>query len=91
MPPGPRLGGRERPAPRHRGRSCSEIAKAQAAEIYHGQRALVVSGEGWHEGVKGIVASRLVNTYGGAGAAVHHRRRRGARLRTLPWANVNLF
>ncbi len=42
----------------------SEIAKAQAADIYHGQRALVVSGEGWHEGVKGIVASRLVNTYG---------------------------
>ena len=28
-----------------------------------GQRALVVFGEGWHEGVKGIVASRLVNTY----------------------------
>ena len=23
-----------------------------------------VSGESWHEGVKGIVASRLVNTYG---------------------------
>ena len=42
----------------------SEIAKAQAAEIYHGQRALVVAGEGWHEGVKGIVASRLVNAYG---------------------------
>lgn len=42
----------------------SEIAKAQAAEIYHGQRALVVSGESWHEGVKGIVASRLVSTYG---------------------------
>lgn len=42
----------------------SVIAKAQAAEIYHGQRALIVSGEGWHEGVKGIVASRLVNTYG---------------------------
>ena len=42
----------------------SEIAKAQAVEIYHGQRALVVSGESWHEGVKGIVASRLVNTYG---------------------------
>ena len=42
----------------------SEIAKVQAAEIYHGQRALVVSGEGWHEGVKGIVASRLVSTYG---------------------------
>ena len=42
----------------------SEIAKAQASETYHGQRALVVAGEGWHEGVKGIVASRLVNTYG---------------------------
>lgn len=42
----------------------SEIAKAQAAEVYVGQRMLVVSGEGWHEGVKGIVASRLVNTYG---------------------------
>ena len=42
----------------------SEIAKVQAAEIYHGQRALVVAGEGWHEGVKGIVASRLVSTYG---------------------------
>ena len=42
----------------------SEIAKAQAVEVYHGQRALVVSGDGWHEGVKGIVASRLVNTYG---------------------------
>lgn len=42
----------------------SETAKACAAEIYHGQRALVVSGEGWHEGVKGIVASRLTNVYG---------------------------
>lgn len=42
----------------------SEIAKEQAAKVYHGQRALVVSGEGWHEGVKGIVASRLVSAYG---------------------------
>lgn len=42
----------------------SEMAKVQAAALYHGQRALVVSGEGWHEGVKGIVASRLVNAYG---------------------------
>lgn len=41
-----------------------EIAMAQAREIYHGQRALVVAGDGWHEGVKGIVASRLVRTYG---------------------------
>ena len=42
----------------------SEIATAQAAEVYRGQRVLIVAGEGWHEGVKGIVASRLVNTYG---------------------------
>jgi len=41
-----------------------EIAALQAQEVYHGQRALVVSGDGWHEGVKGIVASRLVRTYG---------------------------
>lgn len=42
----------------------SEIAKAQAVDLFEGQRVLVVSGEGWHEGVKGIVANRLVNTYG---------------------------
>ena len=42
----------------------SEIAQAQADQIYAGQRALVVAGEGWHEGVKGIVASRLVGKYG---------------------------
>lgn len=40
------------------------LAREQAARSYHGQRALVVAGEGWHEGVKGIVASRLVNAYG---------------------------
>ena len=42
----------------------SEVARAKAVAVYHGQRALVVAGEGWHEGVKGIVASRLVHTYG---------------------------
>ena len=42
----------------------SEVARDQAVQVYHGQRALVVAGEGWHEGVKGIVASRLVHTYG---------------------------
>ena len=42
----------------------AEVANARASEIYSGQRALVVSGEGWHEGVKGIVANRLVGIYG---------------------------
>ena len=42
----------------------SEIAKEKAARIHCGQRALVVWGKDWHEGVKGIVASRLVNQYG---------------------------
>lgn len=42
----------------------SEVAKLQAQQTYRGQRALVVAGEGWHEGVKGIVASRLVGIYG---------------------------
>ena len=42
----------------------SEVARAKAVEVYHGQRVLVVAGEGWHEGVKGIVASRLVHIYG---------------------------
>lgn len=42
----------------------AKVALAQAEDIYRGQHALVVSGEGWHEGVKGIVASRLVSKYG---------------------------
>lgn len=42
----------------------ADVAKAQAEKTYKGQRVLIVAGEGWHEGVKGIVASRLVNTYG---------------------------
>ena len=42
----------------------SEVAMQKAKEQYTGQRALVVWGEGWHEGVKGIVANRLVSKYG---------------------------
>jgi single-stranded-DNA-specific exonuclease len=42
----------------------SEAATALAERSYHGQRALVLAGEGWHEGVKGIVASRIARTYG---------------------------
>lgn len=42
----------------------AQVAEEKAQEVYHGQRALVVAGENWHEGVKGIVASRLTNRYG---------------------------
>lgn len=38
-------------------------AEALVQRTYDGGRAIVVGGEGWHEGVKGIVASRLVNRY----------------------------
>ena len=39
-------------------------AREKARDIYTNQRCLVVSGENWHEGVKGIVASKLVSEYG---------------------------
>lgn len=53
----------------NRTRQATEADLAQAASrmaerIYHGERALVVAGEGWHEGVKGIVASRLAARFG---------------------------
>lgn len=41
----------------------TEQAEALVASTYDGGRVIVVGGEGWHEGVKGIVASRLVNRY----------------------------
>ena len=41
----------------------TEEALARVEETYAGGRVIVVGGEGWHEGVKGIVASRLVNRY----------------------------
>ena len=41
-----------------------EVASLQAAQKYHGQRVLVLAGEGWHEGVKGIVAGRIAQNYG---------------------------
>ena len=41
----------------------TEDALARVEETYTGGRVIVVGGEGWHEGVKGIVASRLVNRY----------------------------
>lgn len=43
----------------------SEAALALAERTYRpGERALVLAGEGWHAGVKGIVASRLTALYG---------------------------
>jgi len=43
--------------------SIAATALAQR-EFNSDDRALVVAGEGWHEGVKGIVASRLTGTFG---------------------------
>ena len=42
----------------------AESAEIAAEQQYSGGRVLVLAGEGWHEGVKGIVASRLANKYG---------------------------
>ena len=41
----------------------SAEAMALVESTYDGGRVIVVGGEGWHEGVKGIVASRLVNHF----------------------------
>lgn len=41
----------------------TEQAEALVDRTYDGGRVIVVGGEGWHEGVKGIVASRLVNRH----------------------------
>ena len=43
--------------------TLTEQAEAIVAQTYHAGRVIVVGGQGWHEGVKGIVASRLVNRY----------------------------
>ena len=43
--------------------ALTEEALAMVESTYDGGRVIVVGGEGWHEGVKGIVASRLVNRY----------------------------
>jgi single-stranded-DNA-specific exonuclease len=42
----------------------ADAALAMAERVYRGERALVLAGEGWHEGVKGIVASRLATRFG---------------------------
>lgn len=38
-------------------------ATALAERTYRGERGLVLAGEGWHEGVKGIVASRMAGHF----------------------------
>ena len=43
--------------------ACSESALSQASVTYHGEHCVVLAGEDWHEGVKGIVASRIVSKY----------------------------
>ncbi len=43
--------------------SLSEEALSCLSHTYDGERVVVLAGEGWHEGVKGIVASRIVNKY----------------------------
>ncbi len=40
------------------------VATDLAKRDYAGERVVVVAGEGWHEGVKGIVASKLCGTFG---------------------------
>ena len=45
-------------------RELELAAVEQAQRICDGQRALVLAGAGWHEGVRGIVASRLAERYG---------------------------
>jgi single-stranded-DNA-specific exonuclease len=39
-------------------------ALAQVDATWHDQKIIIVAGEDWHEGVRGIVASRLASRYG---------------------------
>lgn len=41
----------------------TDAALAKVEKTYTGGRVVVAAGEGWHEGVKGIVASRITNAY----------------------------
>ncbi|MCL2332457.1 MAG: single-stranded-DNA-specific exonuclease RecJ [Actinomycetia bacterium] len=44
--------------------ALSEIVAAQVRATFRpGQRVIVAAGAGWHEGVRGIVAARLVDTF----------------------------
>ena len=41
----------------------TEQVEEQLSSSFDGEEAIVVAGEGWHEGVKGIVASRIARSY----------------------------
>lgn len=41
----------------------AEQVEEQLSSSFDGEEAIVVAGEGWHEGVKGIVASRIARSY----------------------------
>ncbi|MDO4797523.1 MAG: single-stranded-DNA-specific exonuclease RecJ [Coriobacteriales bacterium] len=43
--------------------ALSREALERIDATYDGERVIVCGGEGWHEGVKGIVASRIANRY----------------------------
>lgn len=43
--------------------ALADEAMGLVERTYDGSRVIVVGGEGWHEGVKGIVASRITNRY----------------------------
>ena len=45
------------------GRQIMEEAELQLAQQEHIDTAIVLASEGWHQGVIGIVASRLVEKY----------------------------
>jgi len=44
--------------------AISEEALRQAKSLVSGQKVMVLAGEGWHEGVRGIVASRVARRLG---------------------------
>ena len=41
----------------------AEQVEEQLSTTFEGEEAIIVAGEGWHEGVKGIVASRIARNY----------------------------
>ncbi len=41
----------------------TKLVEEKLAEDFHDEPVIVVAGEGWHEGVKGIVASRIARKY----------------------------